>query len=128
MAHLHDVERSLRDQGFLLDRVRGSHRHYRDPAGRRVTLTHRTRKGGLCWRSMARDAEVAWRVEAMRPQIPPRGPIPFLLARLEVTTPYAPGHCGSCGDPLDAGQRFRCSPCQQAAWQALNEVREGVPA
>jgi hypothetical protein len=72
--------------------------------------------------------EIAWRVAAMRPQIPLRGPIPFLVARLDLVTSCAPGHCGSCGEPLHEGQRFRCSPCQEAAWLALNEVREGVPA
>ncbi len=45
--HLNDVERTLRDQGFLLDRVRGSHRHYRGPQGRRLTLACHTGKGGL---------------------------------------------------------------------------------
>ncbi len=73
------------------------------------------------------DTNVAWRVEVMRAQIPPRGPIPFLMARLDLATPCAPGHCGSCGDPLQEGQRYRCAPCQEAAWQALNAVREGVP-
>jgi predicted RNA binding protein YcfA (HicA-like mRNA interferase family) len=53
MAHLHDVERKLADRGYLLDRVCGSHRHYLDPAGRRVTLTYHTGKGGLSWRVLA---------------------------------------------------------------------------
>jgi hypothetical protein len=74
------------------------------------------------------ETEVAWRVAAMRPQIPPRGAIPFLLARLDLATPCAPGCCGSCGDPLDEGRRYRCAPCQEAAWLALNQVREDVPA
>ena len=71
--------------------------------------------------------EVAWRVEVMRAQIPPSGPIPFLVALPEAETLFLPGHCGSCGDPLEDGRRFRCAPCQEAAWLALNEVREGVP-
>jgi len=70
--------------------------------------------------------EIAWRVAAMRPQIPLRGPIPFLVARLDLVTPCAPGHCGSCGEPLQERRRYRCAPCQEAAWQVLNEVREGV--
>jgi hypothetical protein len=73
------------------------------------------------------DAALAWRVDAMRAQIPPRGPIPFLVARLDLATPHTPDHCRSCGDPLDEGRRYRCAPCQEAAWLALNEVREGVP-
>jgi hypothetical protein len=38
---------------------------------------------------------VAWRVAAMRPQIPPRGPIPLLYARQEAKGPRAPDRCGS---------------------------------
>jgi hypothetical protein len=73
------------------------------------------------------DAAIAWRVEVMRPQIPQRGPIPFLVTRPEAAKTDTTGHCGSCGDPLLDGRRYRCAPCQAAAWQALNEVREGVP-
>ncbi len=72
------------------------------------------------------DTEVAWRVAAMRSQIPPRGPIPFLVALPDADTLFLPGHCGSCGDALEAGRRYRCAPCQEAAWRALNEIREGV--
>jgi hypothetical protein len=71
--------------------------------------------------------EVAWRVEVMRAQIPVRGPIPFLVACLDLATPCAPARCGSCGDSLEAGRRYRCAPCQEAAWLALNQVREDVP-
>jgi len=53
--HLNDVERTLRDLGFLLDRVRGSHRHYQDPARRQVTLACHTGKGGLSWRVLTRS-------------------------------------------------------------------------
>jgi predicted RNA binding protein YcfA (HicA-like mRNA interferase family) len=52
--HLHDVERLLANRGYLLDRVRGSHRHYRDESGRRLTLTHHTGKGGLGRSELAR--------------------------------------------------------------------------
>lgn len=55
LMHLNDVERTLRDQGFLLDRVRGSHRHYQDPARRQVTLACHTGKGGLSWRVLTRS-------------------------------------------------------------------------
>ena len=70
------------------------------------------------------DPEVAWRVEAMRPQVPPRGPIPFLVARPGVVP--QPDCCLSCGDPLPDGRRYRCGPCQQAVEIVLNEVREEV--
>ena len=70
-----------------------------------------------------RDA-VTWRVEAMRPQAPRTGAIPFLLARPEART--APlGVCMSCGDPIPQGRRLRCVPCVRAVEQVLNEVREG---
>jgi hypothetical protein len=73
------------------------------------------------------DADIGWRVKVMRAQIPTSGPIPFLVALPEEETLFLPGHCGSCGDPLAAGRRLRCAFCQEAAWLALNEVREGVP-
>jgi hypothetical protein len=70
------------------------------------------------------DSEVAWRVEAMRPQVPRTGAIPVLLARPEAKT--APcGTCVSCGDPLVEDRRSRCAPCVSAVERVLNEVREG---
>ena len=69
------------------------------------------------------DAEVAWRVATMRPQVTARGPIPILMAR---DTPPKAGCCISCGEPLADNNRYRCSPCAQAAWLVLSEVREGV--
>ena len=72
----------------------------------------------------AEDAEVAWRAAAMRPQVPRRGPIPFLRARNAV--PRTEG-CLSCGGALDEGQTYCCAPCAKAAWAVLHEVREGVP-
>ncbi len=67
-------------------------------------------------------APVAWRVTAMRPQLPPfPRPAPLLLAR---DRPYAPGQCLSCGDPIPAP---RCAPCQAAAALVLAEWRRGSP-
>jgi hypothetical protein len=69
------------------------------------------------------DEEVAWRVEAMRGQVPVTGTIPILLARPEAR--LAPrGTCLSCGDPLSDGQRIRCVPCVRAVERVLYEVRE----
>ena len=73
----------------------------------------------------AEDEEVAWRVAAMRPQVPTRGPIPFLVAR---DAPAAPRRCPSCGDPLGEGRSLRCEPCARAAWLVLHQAREGVDA
>jgi len=58
------------------------------------------------------NPEVAWRVEAMKGQIPPSGAIPDLIAR---EVPARPGTCFSCGDPLTASQHYRCRPCAVAA-------------
>jgi tubulysin polyketide synthase-like protein len=72
----------------------------------------------------ADDEEVAWRVEAMCPQVPRTGTIPILLARPQAkTTP--PGTCVSCGGPLAEDRRIRCGPCVQAVERVLNDVREG---
>lgn len=62
------------------------------------------------------DPEVAWRLEAMRKQVPPSGPIPDLIAR---EAPIRPGTCFSCGDPLTANQHYRCRPCAVAAAIAI---------
>ena len=70
-------------------------------------------------------AEVGWRVAAMEPQVPKRGPIPFLVAR---DVPAAPGCCLACGDRLGDRRSLRCSPCAQAASLALHQAREGVGA
>ena len=66
------------------------------------------------------DPEVAWRLAAMRPQVPVTGAIPLLIARPGIR--FAPGSCGSCGDPLAAEERYRCRPCVAAAVAALEAV------
>jgi hypothetical protein len=68
------------------------------------------------------------RTAAMRKQVPKHGPIPFLIARGEALALDGPGRCLSCGDVLEAGQRYRCELCVRAAWLALYEVREGIDA
>jgi len=62
------------------------------------------------------DPEVAWRVEAMRKQVPARGTIPDLIAR---DVPREPERCFSCGDTLKGRQRYRCRPCAVAAAIAI---------
>ena len=59
-----------------------------------------------------REAEVAWRVAVMAPQVPATGTIPVLVARPNVA---GPADCLSCGDPMEAGQRYRCLACGEAA-------------
>ena len=57
------------------------------------------------------DTEVAWRVAVMAPQVPATGTIPFLVVR-----PCQAGtaDCLSCGDPMEAGQRYVCRACAEA--------------
>jgi hypothetical protein len=74
----------------------------------------------------AADPEVAWRVAALRPQISARGPIRWLAARTDTPATDAPRCCGSCGDPLPVGRRFRCVPCVRAIEIVLNAVQEEV--
>ena len=69
------------------------------------------------------DDEVTWRVGAMRAQLRPGAPIPFLVARRDLSD--APGLCPSCDAALADGRRFRCAPCVSAVERVLNEVREG---
>ncbi len=117
----------------VLDESRAAGLEVRAEGGRLVVRGPRTQEG-LARRLLERkaevlallaadEAEVAWRLEAMRPQVPPRGPIPVLVAR---DAPVPAGCCISCGDGLREGRRFRCSPCAQAAGRVLDEVREGV--
>jgi hypothetical protein len=75
---------------------------------------------------MARDAmqavlegERSWRVEVMRRQVPPKGPIPALQALPGQRVPR--GACASCGVPLVRAQRLRCHTCGQAARRALRD-------
>ena len=58
------------------------------------------------------EAEVAWRVAVMAPQIPATGTIPFMVAR---TCQTGPADCLSCGDPMEEGQRYVCRACAEAA-------------
>jgi hypothetical protein len=71
------------------------------------------------------EVALAWRVEAMSPQVPERGPIPVLMAR-EVSA--IPGHCLSCGELLAPKRTVRCALCVRAAQRVLGWVREGVGA
>ncbi|MDP9472821.1 MAG: hypothetical protein M3Q71_19515 [Chloroflexota bacterium] len=61
---------------------------------------------------------VAWRIEAMRPQIPERGPIPLLVAVSGI--PPSPSACVSCGEAFTpTGSSPRCHRCTVAAQRAL---------
>ncbi|MGO9179405.1 MAG: hypothetical protein ACLQBX_02160 [Candidatus Limnocylindrales bacterium] len=71
--------------------------------------------------ALAGEQEVAWRIDAMRPQVPAAGAIPLLLARSDAVR--GSGKCCSCGDPLHPDERYRCGPCVAATVAVL----EGVP-
>jgi hypothetical protein len=66
------------------------------------------------------DEDIEWRVQAMLPQIPDNGPLPFLIAR-EALEPQA-GCCLSCGESLGLGDRYRCMPCGRATNLALERA------
>ena len=63
------------------------------------------------------DEDVAWRVEAMLPQIPTSGAIPFLIARAQFDS--GAGKCSRCGDDLGEAVDYSCGPCSRAANLAL---------
>ncbi len=69
--------------------------------------------------ALLREEEaLAWRIDAMREQIPAVGPVPFLVAVPNVAS--APDTCLSCGDPIDlVGYVQRCRLCAAAAVRAL---------
>lgn len=71
------------------------------------------------------EAEVRWRVDAMRPQVPRTGPIPLLVAQDGSGSERG---CLSCGGTLDGDNQYRCRWCARAARLVLDELREGVQA
>ena len=85
-------------------------------------------KGEILALLVADASEVRWRAEAMRPRVPPAGPIPTMYAR-RLQAPVPDGSCLSCGEPLTPGNRYHCEPCVRAAWLVLREVRgsDGSP-
>ncbi|MEX1172013.1 MAG: hypothetical protein WEG56_05300 [Chloroflexota bacterium] len=71
--------------------------------------------------ALTAEQEVAWRIDAMRPQVTRSGAIPLLLARpvgaLGLRT------CCSCGEPLAPAERYRCRPCVAAAVAVLEPTQ-----
>ncbi len=65
--HLHTLERDLAHAGWLFVRQRGSHRHYRNAHGERLTVSlHGGRHTALCWRQVAAIRRDLARMEANR--------------------------------------------------------------
>ena len=87
---------------------------------RGTTKTTETTKGPTTPPPGTQETEVAWRVKAMRPQLPSSGAIPFLVAR-KVT--WEKDRCLSCGDSLAREQRVRCFPCARAARLVISETQ-----
>jgi hypothetical protein len=75
--------------------------------------------------ALTEEQEIAWRVEAMRPQVPATGAIPLLLAR--PGRRFERGTCCSCGDHLAAVDRYRCSPCASAVVAVLETPASDQP-
>ncbi len=69
----------------------------------------------------AEQQEVAWRVEAMRPQVTRTGAIPLLLAR--PIGAWGRGSCCSCGESLGRDDRYRCRPCIAAVVAVLETTQ-----
>ena len=74
---------------------------------------------------MTGDTEIAWRAAVMASQIPAEGYVPLLVAR-EAVEPE-PGHCISCGNRLNADERYICSLCGRAKNVAI-EIAIAKPA
>jgi hypothetical protein len=68
----------------------------------------------LLRQSQVEDAELQWRIEAMRPQLPEPGkPFPTLSARPE-SSPRL-GDCFSCGESLKESESgYSCGLCSRA--------------
>ncbi len=72
------------------------------------------------------ESAIGWRVEAMREQIPERGPVPFLVAVSGI--PPSPNTCPSCGEPFTpVGSSSRCHRCTVAASRALGLTVSAPP-
>ena len=114
-AEVDDLLAELNRRGVRLALRR--HRIAASPAGavredeRALIVAHRPAVRQVL---AAADPEVAWRVEAMRAQVPPFSRI---IPILQVRTDTAPGTCLSCGVPAaDA----RCEPCIAAMHVVLD--------
>ena len=67
------------------------------------------------------DADpIGWRTAVMAAQVQRAGAVSLLLARPGIRFP--PRSCCSCGDPLAAGERYRCGPCVAATVAVLETV------
>ncbi len=141
----HELLAQVLSHGVTL-RAEGEVLHYRPKSALPPDLVEqlRARKAEVLALLRTEEAEIAWRYAAMLLQVPPRGAIPFLLARPELADAWRElgrDHCHSCGEPLPAGhvvqiaplcpwcqraraEAVRCTPCQQAAEAAVNAVRE----
>jgi hypothetical protein len=109
-----------------------SHVQYRPVSAMPLELARRLHAHR--WEVMAllyvHDPEVIWRMVALLPQVSASGAIGHLLARPKAGSTSMLRHCATCGDPLAKGRRYRCVPCQHAAWLVLTmlEVAEEIAA
>ena len=127
--HPTEVLTSLRQAGCHVS-VHGDRLRVSGPGDVQLTADLRSalieHKTQLLHLLAADDAEVRWRVEAMRPRVPASGVIPPMYAR-QLVSPTPDGDCLSCGELLTPGNKYHCEPCVKAAWLVLREVRsDGV--
>jgi len=125
MTEATELLSELRRRGVNL-RPAGDRIQYRPkdalPTELRAAVTRH--KAELLMLLATEDPEVRWRADAMRPRVPPTGPIPAMYAR-RLPAPVPDGCCLSCGEPLTPRNRYNCEPCVRAAWLVLREVRGG---
>ena len=114
-----DILEEARAAGFAV-RAEGERLTVQGPTSRRdlVDRLLADKAGVLAVLAEEFEGEVAWRVALMAPQVPATGTIPVLVAR-ECTA--GPADCLSCGDPMEAGQRYVCRACAAAARRVVGE-------
>jgi hypothetical protein len=66
------------------------------------------------------DAEIAWRIDALRARLPADGSLPRELTILALTP--EPGSCRSCGEPQPFGQTGKCTRCCLASVAVLRAL------
>ena len=66
------------------------------------------------------ESEIAWRVDALRAQLPADGSLPPDVTILGL--PPRAGRCPSCGEPQPYGQTGTCTRCCLASAALLRDV------
>jgi hypothetical protein len=75
------------------------------------------RKDSFNERGIEDDEAIAWRIKAMKKQMPTKPPYPLFVAREGVETKK--GECYSCGDALTGDSLYLCQYCVSAKAMVL---------